>query len=295
MANKSREEYYVRSVQRALRILNCFSIEKPAMGVTEISKELGLHKSIVHALLITMEDEGFVQKDSVTNQYFMTYKVFRLGNIVAENIELKEVALPFMTRLRDATGESVALNIIHDQKRLVIGIVESLMPIRLFIHVGQILYLHCSAAGKSLLAWQAKETVDEIIESQGLPQMTPNTITDSQALKEDLQNVLKQGYAFCDGEGVWDAGSVAAPIFDHTGTMVASISIYGPLNRYHEENLREFIEHTKGIAAEISRSLGYNERDNRYYRAKEEKGEPSATRKGRAEPGVAPHISSRYR
>lgn len=267
MGNKSREEYHVRSVQRALRILDCFSIEKPAMGVTELSKQLGLHKSIVHALLITMEDEGFVQKDPATNQYFMTYKVFRLGNIVSENTELKAVALPFMTRLRDLTGESVALNVIHDKRRLVVAIVESPMPIRLFIQVGQILYLHCSAAGKTLLAWLPQNVVDGIVESQGLPQMTPHTITNAEALKEDLRNVIKQGYAFCDGEGVWDAGSVAAPIFDYTGTMVASISIYGPLNRYHEENLPDFIQQTTTIAAEISQSLGYNERDDRYYRA----------------------------
>lgn len=291
MPNKSREEYHVRSVQRALRILDCFSIEKPLMGVTEISKAVGLHKSIVHALLITMEDEGFVQKDPVTNQYFMTYKVFRLGNIVSENIELKAVALPFMINLRDLTGESVALNIIYDQRRLVIAIVESLMPIRLFIHVGQVLYLHCSAAGKALLAWRPGKEVDAIIESQGLPQMTPNTITDPGTLRDDLRTVVEQGYAFCDGEGVWDAGSVAAPIYDYTGAVIASLSIYGPLNRYHEDKLPEFIEHTKRTAADISRALGYNERDGRFYRERGQ-GEGSATE---TNAGIVPRVSGRYR
>lgn len=275
MNQKKREEYHVRSVQRALSILNCFSIEKPYLGVTEISKMVNLHKSIIHALLVTMEDEGFVKKDAEKDQYYLTYKLLRLGNIVSENLELKNVALPFMYKLRDFTQESVALNVYHNRKRLVIAVVESNMPVRLFIHVGQVLHLHSNAAGKILLAWRSKESLKKIIEQEGLPQLTPNTITDPNQLMKELEKIRDQKFALCNGEGFWDAGSVGAPIRDFTGEVVAALTVYGPLSRYQGNQLETFISKTMTVADEISQSLGFDEKESTYYQNKDNRKDPN--------------------
>lgn len=257
--NKNREDYHVRSVQRALRILDCFSDEEPYLGVSELSDKLGIHKSTIHALLITMEDEGFVSKHEEKNKYFLTYKLFKLGNIVSEHISIKSIALPYMDNLRKQTNESVALNVCDNYKRLVLAVIENPMPVRLFVRTGQMLPLHSSAAGKILMADMSETEIDKVIEHEGLEQITPNTIIDRDKLLKELGMVFKQGYALCNGEGYWEAGSVGAPIYDHTGKVVASIIIYGPLQNYRGEQLEEYIQHTKNCAQNISEVMGYNE------------------------------------
>lgn len=256
--DKKREEYHVRAVQRALQILDCFSDQEPYLGVSEISQKLKIHKSTVHALLITMEDEGFVAKDEAKNKYLLTYKLFKLGNIVSEHISIKSVAVPYMTALCKQTNESVALNVREDGKRLVLAVVENPQPVRLFVRAGQQLALHSSAAGKVLLAAMQPDQIDAVIEREGLARVTPNTITDREALLRELTLVRERGYALCNGEGYWEAGSVGAPVFDHSNNVVASLTIYGPLQNYQGERLERFIADTKATAAKISGVLGYN-------------------------------------
>lgn len=255
--NKKREEYHVRAVQRALKILDCFSDQEPYLGVSEISQKLQIHKSTIHALLITMEDEGFVAKSEAKNKYFLTYKLFRLGNVVSEHISIKSIAIPYMMTLCKQTNESVALNVRDDGKRLVLAVVENPQPVRLFVRAGQQLGLHSSAAGKVLLAAMSPEQIESVIEHEGLARVTPNTITDKQVLLEELALVRERGYALCNGEGYWEAGSVGAPVFDYTNSVVASLTIYGPLQNYQGEKLDQFIIDTKATAARISSVLGY--------------------------------------
>ena len=255
---KNREEYHVRSVQRALRILDCFSDEEPYLGVSDISDKLGIHKSTIHALLVTMEDEGFVAKHEEKNKYFLTYKLFKLGNIVSEHISIKSIALPYMQSLCKQTNESVALNVKDHNKRLVLAVIENPMPVRLFVRPGQLLPLHSSAAGKVLLAAMSEQEVDQVIDLEGLAQVTPNTITNKDELKEELKKVTEQGYALCNGEGYWEAGSVGVPIYNHNGKVLASLIIYGPLQNYQGEKLDEFILLTKSYAAKISSVMGFN-------------------------------------
>jgi DNA-binding IclR family transcriptional regulator len=254
---KEREDYHVRAVQRALRILNCFNDENPYLGVSEISEMLNIHKSTIHALLITMEDEGFVSKSEKKNKYFLTYKLFRLGNIVSEHISMKSVALPYMENLCKETGESVALNVRDHYKRLVLAVIENPHPLRLFLRTGQLLPLHASAAGKVLMADMNERQIEEAIKVEGLSKQTPNTITDPEELLKELHKVKKQGYATCNGEGYWDAGSVGVPVRDHEGNVIASIIIYGPLQNYRGEQLKKFIRATKDCAEKISHIMGY--------------------------------------
>jgi DNA-binding IclR family transcriptional regulator len=109
------------------------------------------------------------------------------------------------------------------------------MPVRLFIHVGQVLHLHSNAAGKILLARKSDREIQEVIDTEGLPSLTSNTITEPERLFQELEKVKDTGYALCNGEGYWDAGSVGGPVRDFTGEVIASVTIYGPLSRYQGE------------------------------------------------------------
>ena len=256
---KDRAEYHVRSVQRALAVLDCFSDENPYLGVSEIASMLDLHKSTVHALLVTMEDAGYISQNTDTGKYFMTYHLFRLGSIVSNNMSIKAIALPYMTALCKKTGESVALNIRHNNRRLVLAVVETPTPVRLFLREGQELLLHASAAGKILLAGMSQDAIQHLIDRDGLLSVTPNTITSRYELLAEIEKVRAQGYALCNGEGYWEAGSVSVGVFDHQGNTIASISIYGPLLHYHSDQLMSFIHDTQECARSISSVYGYSQ------------------------------------
>jgi len=253
---KDRSEYHVRSVQRALRILECFTEHDPYLGVSEISEMLGIHKSTVHALLITLEDEGFVSKNEENGKYFLSYKLYRLGNVVLNNISIDSVAKPFMRMLRDATGQSAALNIKVDDKRLVLSVCEVDDPVKIYLKPGESLSLHSNAAGKVLLADMSDSEIEELIDRVGLEAMTPNTITEKDHLLEEINAVRKNGYAVCSGESYW-AGSVSTPIYDAYGKVVASLCIYGPIQEYNEENMENYIGMCKHYAEKISAVMGY--------------------------------------
>jgi len=255
---KDRSEYHVRSVERALAILDCFSDAAPYLGVTEIAQMVGLHKSTVHALLVTMEDAGYIAQNTETGKYFLTYHLFKLGSIVSNNINIKSIAMPYMTDLCKKTGESVALNICHNMKRMVLSVVENPEPIRLFLREGQELHLHASAAGKILLAGMDDDTIQRFAAREGLQSVTPNTITDYEKLMSEIKKIRERGYALCDGEGYWEAGSVGAAILNHKRETIASLTIYGPLVHYKdEERLKEFVDSTCKCAMKISALCGY--------------------------------------
>jgi DNA-binding IclR family transcriptional regulator len=252
---KDRSEYHVRSVQRALRILGCFSHNSPYLGVSEIATMIDLHKSTVHALLITLEDEGFVAKDEERNKYFLTYKLFQLGSIVSENISVKNVAIPYMEELCRETDQSVALNVMTKHQRLVLAVCENTKPMKLSLQPGQLLSLHSSAAGKVLLSGLNDAELDDIIATEGLKPMTPKTITDPTVLRRELELTRQRGYALCSGESYW-AGSVSAPLRDYSGKIVASICVYGPMQDFEGDKLAFYIDKCQNCCAKVSQLLG---------------------------------------
>ncbi|MDR1621309.1 MAG: IclR family transcriptional regulator [Synergistaceae bacterium] len=253
---KNRKEYHVRSVQRALRILDCFNNANPYLGVTQISEMLKIHKSTIHALLVTLEDEGFIAKNEEKNKYFPTYKLFSLGNVVSGNISIKAAAAPFMQKLCEEVNENVALNITVQRKRLILEVCETAAPIKLLLRPGQILSLHSNAAGKILLAGMSDEEVDDVIREEGLEAMTPNTITDEAILKQQIKEAREKGYALCKGESYW-LGSVGTPVWDYTEKIIASLCIYGPMQNFEGDQLDWYITKCKEYGDKISRVMGY--------------------------------------
>jgi DNA-binding IclR family transcriptional regulator len=252
---KDRSEYHVRSVQRALRILDCFNHNNPYLGVSEIGVLLGLHKSTVHALLVTLEDEGFIAKDEEKNKYFLTYKLFQLGAIVSENISIKNIAMPYMEDLCRETDQSVALNVVSNHQRMVLAVCENKEPMKLTLRPGQLLSLHSSAAGKILLSGLTESELTEVIVRRGLEPMTQKTITDPEILRRELETARQRGYALCSGESYW-AGSVSAPVRNHSGKIIASICVYGPIQDFEGEKLAFYIEKCLACCTKVSRLLG---------------------------------------
>lgn len=254
---KKRSDYYIHSINRAVKILNSLAYKKEEIGITDLSKQLNLHKSTVHRILVTLEDEGFVLKNNISQKYQLGMKLLELGNIAKEQIEIKNQALPIMQELAQNTEESIDLNILIDDKRVSIEKIESPHDVRRIIQLGKSLPLYCGGSGKAILAFQSDLEIERIIQKETLISRGPNTITDPTKLKVHLKEVRKKGYALSFEERSLGSASIAAPIFNYQGKAIASLSISGPITRFTRQKISLYVSLIQKAAYEISRAIGY--------------------------------------
>jgi len=256
---KERSEYYIESIKRAIQILKSFTVNEKEFGITELSKKLKLHKSTIHRIVITLEDEDFLLKNQLTQKYSLGIRLLELGYIVHDQIEVRSCALPIMKELAQKTGESVDLNIISDNKRVSIEKIESSQDIRKIIKIGKILPLYCGGSGKALLAYLPEEKIGNFTKEVKLEKLGPNTITDPKKLKEHLKQIRKNGYAISFEERVLGSVSIGAPIFDYSGKIVASLSVSGPISRFPKNKILCYVSSVKEASLKISSLLGYRQ------------------------------------
>lgn len=248
----------VRSVEKALDIISTFSEDQTQLSLLEICKMINMPKSTVYRLLSTLEIRGFIEHSQITGKYQLGLPFVKLSNIVLKNYDLKETALPVMTELRDKTGETINLYAKRDLERVCIEKVEGFHNLRRFSAIGDILPLYCGASGKLLLAFQSEEEIERILQQAGLKSWTKNTITEFGAIRKELAQIRAQGHAYSRGEREVGVASVAAPIKNNKGLVVAAISISGPDVRFTEDNLATYQELIIEGAMCISQNLGYN-------------------------------------
>ncbi len=245
----------VQSVSRAVDILEALAEEGRELGVSDLSRRVGLPKSTLFGLLSTLADRGLVQRNAA-GQYRLGLRLFELGNRVLEGADLRQVAHPLLERLVAEFRETAHLVVLDRGEAVYIDKVESPESMRIVTRVGTRLPAHCSAVGKSILAHLPEEQLDEIVRLLGLPRLTAHTITDSSGLKRHLAQVRAQGFATDDEEVSEGLSCVGAPVWDHTGCVVAAVSIAAPTNRLRGEKHARIVEAVKLAAREISDQLG---------------------------------------
>ncbi|TDT51031.1 IclR family transcriptional regulator [Fonticella tunisiensis] len=247
----------IQSVDRALQILECFSRENRELGVTEISKYLGLHKSTTFGLLSTLESRGYVEQNLDNGKYRLGLKLFELGNLVHEGLDLRKQAYPFLKELVDKYQETVHLVVNDRGEAVYIDKVEGPGAIRMYSQVGKRPPMYCTGVGKAILAYMPDKEVDRILFEKGLRPFTPNTITDVDKLKAHLAEIREQGYSFDNEEIEIGLRCVAAPIKNHKGEVIAAISVAGPSTRMTWEKMNILAISVKEAAVNISRRMGY--------------------------------------
>ncbi|MBN1992928.1 MAG: IclR family transcriptional regulator [Anaerolineae bacterium] len=245
----------IQSVQRALAILRCFTREDTELGVTHISKQLALHKSTVSRLLSTLEQEGFVEKNPVTEKYRLGLQLVTLAGIALEQIDLREVAAPYLSQLAEVTQETVNIVVLSGNECMNIDGAASPRPIRYVGRIGRRTPCHCTAAGKVLLAYLPPEAQQQILPNP-LTRFTDKTIIDFDVLRQALAKIYAQGYAITHEEHQTDLSAVAAPIFDHSERVVAAVTVSGPTYRIGPGKIEPLIAPVQQIANEISARLG---------------------------------------
>ena len=250
--------YLINSVLRATQILESFSMEKTSYTNAELSKKLGINKSSVTRLLSSLETAGFLEKDPATGGHSLSVKLFRIGSVYLSKVDIHEAAMPHLTELASQFNETAHLAILYDNEAFFIDRVESHRSIRMESMVGSRLPVYCTAVGKVLLAHQDEEFLNQYLRSVELKRYTPNTITEDKEFRDHLQEIRDRGYSVDDIEHEPELKSTAAPVRDHTGKVIAGISVAGPAYRMQDDELFErIIRAVIETADRISERLGY--------------------------------------
>ena len=253
------DRYLINSILRACSILKCFSREKDAYKLSEMASRLHLDRSTTYRILLTLEKSGLVEKNRKTGEYALGVGAFEIGSAYLGRTDLVQIAKPIMSALALKAQETVNLAVLSENEILYIDKVDSPRSVGVMSKIGQRNPVFCTALGKALLAFQPEEGAARIVDSIKFKSLTPKTITSKRKLVEELKEIRRKGFALDRREIEEDVECIAAPIRNHSGNAVASISISGPQKKIHTPREKMFVRDVVEAAALISSKLGYKE------------------------------------
>jgi DNA-binding IclR family transcriptional regulator len=235
------------------------------LAAGEIASQLRLHKSTAHRLLVVLEHYRLIRKGP-EGTYRLGTRLIELGDCAVARLNLSERARPILRELARRTGEGAHVTILSGTEMLSIAHVEGRWNLQSLTRTGLRTQIHCTAAGKAVLAFLSEEACDDLIARLPLKRYTRRTIVKSSAIKMELLRVRNAGFAVDDEELEEGLRCVGAPIFDHRGHVIASISMAGPVFRFRKQRLPELARLVIAAARELSAELGHNptelQRDN---------------------------------
>lgn len=247
----------VQSVDRAITLLDTLTRARGGMTLGDLSQVAELPKSTTHRLLQTLIKHELVKQDPETNEYVPGLKLFEMAYRVLNRMEVRTQALPVVERLNRETNLTVHLAILDDGEVVYIDKREADRPIRMYSAVGKRSPAHCTGLGKVLLAHLPEDELRRVVEKKGLRRYTANTVTTWDELVAHLATVRARGYALDNGEHEEMIRCVAAPVRDHSGKVVAAISLTGAVNHMDLEHAEALSALVVRSAEEISRRIGY--------------------------------------
>ncbi|SEN76501.1 IclR family transcriptional regulator [Lihuaxuella thermophila] len=247
----------IQAVDRALRILDLFDEYDTELKITEISARIGLHKSTVHSLLKTLQSHGYIQQNPENGKYRLGLKLLERGNLVLQGMDLRNLARNILVKLSVQTGLTVHLVIFDGKEGVYIDKVEGTSGIVMYSRIGRRVPIHSSAVGKALVAFHEPNKIKEILSGYVYTKHTPNTITNETDFLKELERVRAMGYAIDNQENEPGVRCVAVPIRDHSGEVVAAISVSTPISGLKNESEDHIVTLLKQAANEISQQLGY--------------------------------------
>ncbi|MGD2026898.1 MAG: IclR family transcriptional regulator [Anaerolineales bacterium] len=245
----------IQTVHKVARLLRCFTENEGELGVMQLSRMLDMHKSTVSRLLASLHSEGLVDKNQLTGKYQLGLNLVHMAGIVLDRLDLRQVAQPNLGKLAKQTQETINISILDRDMCLNVESIVSPKPIQYAGKLGRKYPLHCTATGRVLLADLPPEEREALL-PEPLPAYTNKTITQLHTLDQILAQVRDQGYAIVHEEFQEGLSAIAAPIRDHTGKVVAAVSISGPTYRAGPDQIDQFIGILQETAKEISTNLG---------------------------------------
>ena len=230
------------------------------MTLTEICHLVRLPKTTVFRYLYTLRECGFVAYEPETDLYRLGLRVFELAQSVDEQLQVRQVALPYMHELRDQFNETVNLGVIDNKEVAYIEMMESRHSLRMQARLGSRDPVYSTALGKAILAFMSENEWSNHLPAEFTPR-TSTTHISFNALKQDLMQIRSRGFSLDLQENEEGAQCVGAPIFDHLGRARAAISVSAPVSRLDDVMQQQITEALLEATAAISHHLGYHPND----------------------------------
>ncbi|MFF2318365.1 IclR family transcriptional regulator [Arthrobacter sp. NPDC058097] len=244
------------AVVRSLDVLELFMDARHGLSAPEVVQRTGLPRTTVHELLTTLTERKYLRRDDATATYHLGLSVFRLGNAFAERLDLHAVGLRIAQSVAKECDETVHVGILDGADVVYICKVDSTQSVRMVSRMGGRVPASCTAVGKALLAYLPDGERKRLFK-KGLAKLTPKSITEPHVLANVLDEIRASGLAFESGESNPDVSCVAAPVRDHTGAVVAALSISVPDMRWNQRPVEEWSALAADGAARFSAELGY--------------------------------------
>ena len=252
----------VRSIDRAISILKCFSLHRLELSGAEVAQEVGLSVTTAHRILSCLSKGGFVTRNERTLKYTVGPEIYRIGNLFMFSLDLTRIAEPVVKLLNEMTGEVVNVAIRNEDVIFILLREESKFPIALRLYAGTTLPAHATSLGKALLSELSADELDKVYPSNTLSRLTDKTITDKANLKRELDSIRRTGLAFSREETHEGSMAVATLIRNAAGKAIAALSIGVPIYRMSIQK-ESILSQLVIMAADlISYRLGYQVKPN---------------------------------
>lgn len=243
----------VRSVDRAISLLLGLGDSEAEVGVTEIARRLGFHKSTASRLLATLERRGFVEQDSDSGKYRLGLAMVLLGGHAERMLDLRSVALPELEKLARSVKETTTLGALEGDSLVTIAWSDGNGTSHR--RTSASLPLHATAPGKVLLSYQPEREVIRLAKN-GFTPYTSHTIVRLDRFLDELARVRRRGFATAFGENEPGVNAVAVPVYDHHAGVVAALEVRASGNRIQPSQVPALIEMVRDAAAAITERIG---------------------------------------
>lgn len=244
-----------KTVMKSMSILTLF-IDYPRLTFNELMDKTNIPKTSLHRMLGSLEEMGFLTKNPY-GHYELGLLFLQFGQLVADRLDVRGLALPIMQALRDEVEEAVNLIVRDGDQAMYIEKIEAVHPVRLYTSIGRKSPLYAGACSRIILSFLSSEEQQRYIEITDLQPIGIGTITDKEKLNEELHKARLNGYTISHSELEDYTTAVSAPIFNHKGEIAAGISVAGIDAHFNEERMPFLIKKVTAAASEISAKLGY--------------------------------------
>lgn len=255
-SNDDRATHHVQSLERGLAVIAAFDAEHPELTLTEVAERTDLTRAAARRFLLTLVDLGYARRDG--RQFSLTPRVLQLGYAYLATQPLPDIARPHLEKLVAEVHESSSVSVLQDDEIVYVARVAAAHRIMtVSINVGTRFPAHVTSMGRVLLAALPEPELDALLQRFDFRGYTSQTITDPRELRETLRGVREQGWAFVDQELEEGLRSVAVPIHDHTGAVVAAANVSAHANRTGLRDVRQHLlprlrEAVEGIEQDLA-------------------------------------------
>lgn len=242
----------IKTVERAIDMLECFSTDRPELSVGALSDLLAVDKSAASRMATTLRERRFLRLDPASKRYRIGPRVFELGRLFDQRETLAQIAYPQLRLLVRDVGHASHVGVLHEGELLTVCCVESEHRLQVAVHVGERRPLHATSAGKIFLAFGPKGLLEESAAAGCLVPVGPRTITSISELQKEIATVRREGLAHNHEESVRGVGAVAAGIYGADKTLTASLATVFPLSLVDAAEIQHIAEQVRATANRIS-------------------------------------------